>query len=192
MYTKQMYDNSGINKTDNYNVPRVNMNEYTHSYQNTNPFFGVFPKPGPSHSFTNAQNDVLLNPYTPPLKDERIIMTNDMRGDVRGGIPINVNTRAVDTNYRQVGLLKRMNGPEMLLPLMGRPRYVSRDKWQYYTMSDNNNQVKLPVSFKSKSCTSEYGCDEISNGDTVYVDGLNATFQVTMYDNATMQYLPFV
>lgn len=192
MYTKQMYDNSGINKTDNYNVHRVNMNEHTHSYQNTNPFFGVFPKPGPSHSFTNAQNDVLLNPYTPPLKDERIIMTNDMRGDVRGGIPINVNTRAVDTNYRQVGLLKRMNGPEMLLPLMGRPRYVSRDKWQYYTMSDNNNQVKLPVSFKSKSCTSEYGCDEISNGDTVYVDGLNATFQVTMYDNATMQYLPFV
>lgn len=192
MYTKQMYDNSGKNKTDNYNVRHVNMNEYTHSYQNTNPFFGVFPKPGPSHSFTNTQNDVLLNPYTPPLKDERIIMTNDMRGDVRGGIPINVNTRAVDTNYRQVGLLKRMNGPEMLLPLMGRPRYVSRDKWQYYTMSDNNNQVKLPVSFKSKSCTSEYGCDEISNGDTVYVDGLNATFQVTMYDNATMQYLPFV
>jgi hypothetical protein len=192
MYTKQMYDNSGINKIDNYNVHRVNMNEHTHSYQNTNPFFGVFPKPGPSHSFTNVQNDVLLNPYTPPLKDERIIMTNDMRGDVRGGIPINVNTRAVDTNYRQVGLLKRMNGPEMLLPLMGRPRYVSRDKWQYYTMSDNNNQVKLPVSFKSKSCTSEYGCDEISNGDTVYVDGLNATFQVTMYDNATMQYLPFV
>ena len=49
-----------------------------------------------------------------------------------------------------------------------------------------------PVSFKSKSCTSEYGCNEISNGDTVYVDGLNATFQVTMYDNATMRYLPFV
>lgn len=155
---------------------------------NTNPFFGVFPKSNPSHSFTNVQNDVLLNPYSPPLKDDRIMVTND----VRGSIPININTRAVDTNYRQVGILKRMNGPEMLLPLMGRPRYVGRDKWQYYTMSDNNNQVKLPVSFKSKSCTSEYGCDEISNSDTVYVDGMNATFQVTIYDNATMQYLPFV
>ena len=155
---------------------------------NINPLFGVFPKSNPSHSFTNVQNDVLLNPYSPPLKDDRIMVTND----VRGSIPININTRAVDTNYRQVGILKRMNGPEMLLPLMGRPRYVGRDKWQYYTMSDNNNQVKLPVSFKSKSCTSEYGCDEISNGDTVYVDGMNATFQVTIYDNATMQYLPFV
>jgi hypothetical protein len=148
--------------------------------------FGLFPRP--SYSFSNVQNDVLMNPYAPPLKDERVIMTND----VRGGIPININTRAVDTNYRQLGLLKRMNGQEMLLPLMGRPLYVGRDKWQYYTMSDSNNQIKLPVSFKSKSCTSEYGCDEISNGDTVYVDGLNATFQVTMYDNATMRYLPFV
>jgi hypothetical protein len=147
---------------------------------------GLFPRP--SYSFSNVQNDVLMNPYAPPLKDERVVMTND----IRGGVPINVSTRAVDTNYRQVGLLKRMNGPEMLLPLMGRPLYVSRSKWQYYTMSDQNNQIKLPVSFKSRSCTNEYGCDEISNGDTVYVDGIDATFQVTLYDNATMQYLPFV
>lgn len=191
MYIKQ---SDSIVSTNNNSTRNMSMN--AHTYQNmpsiSNPFFGVFPKPRPSHSFTNTQNDVLLNPYTPPLKDDRIIVTNDYGGDVRGRIPININTRAVDTNYRQVGLLKRMNGPEMLLPLMGRPRYIGRDKWQYYTMSDNNNQVKLPVSFKSKSCTSEYGCDEISNGDTVYVDGINATFQVTMYDNATMQYLPFM
>ena len=151
-----------------------------------NSLFGVFPRP--SYSFSNVQNDVLMNPYTPPLKDDRVIMTND----IRGGVPININTRAVDTSYRQVGILKRLNGPEMLLPLMGRPLFVGRDKWQYYTMSDQNNQIKLPVSFKSKSCTSEYGCDEISNGDTTYVDGINATFQATIYDNATMRYLPFV
>jgi hypothetical protein len=146
---------------------------------------GIFPRP--SYSFSNVQNDVLMNPYTPPLKDERVVMSND----VRGGVPININTRAVDTSYRQIGLLKRMNGEETLLPLLGRPLYVGRDKWQYYTMNDSNNQLKLPVSFKSKSCTSEYGCDEISNGDTVYVDGINATFQATIYDNATMRYIPF-
>ena len=146
---------------------------------------GIFPRP--SYSFSNVQNDVLMNPYTPPLKDERVFMSND----VRGGVPININTRAVDTSYRQIGLLKRMNGQETLLPLMGRPLYVGRDKWQYYTMNDSNNQLKLPVSFKSKSCTSEYGCDEISNGDTVYVDGIDATFQATIYDNATMRYIPF-
>ena len=74
---------------------------------------GIFPRP--SYSFSNVQNDVLMNPYTPPLKDERVFMSND----VRGGVPININTRAVDTSYRQIGLLKRMNGQETLLPLMG-------------------------------------------------------------------------
>lgn len=147
---------------------------------------GLFPRP--SFSFSNVENDVLMNPYTPPLKDERI----NQSYDIRGGIPININTRAVDTNYRQLGILKRMNGPEMILPLMGRPLYVGRDKWQYYTMSDNNNSIKLPVSFKSRSCTNEYGCDEIANGDTVYVDGIDATFKVTLYDNATMRYIPFI
>ena len=156
---------------------------------NSNPggsIFGLFPRP--SYSFSNVESDVLMNPYAPPLKDERVVQVND----VRGGVPININTRAVDTNYRQVGILKRMNGPEMILPLMGRPLYVGRDKWQYYTMSDSNNQIKLPVSFKSRSCTNEYGCDEISNGDTIYVDGIDATFQTTIYDNATMRYLPFI
>ena len=156
---------------------------------NSNPggsIFGLFPRP--SYSFSNVESDVLMNPYAPPLKDERVVQVND----VRGGVPININTRAVDTNYRQVGILKRMNGPEMILPLMGRPLYVGRDKWQYYTMSDSNNQIKLPVSFKSRSCTNEYGCDEISNGDTFYVDGIDATFQTTIYDNATMRYLPFI
>ena len=187
VYTRQQSNyNSGMNEQRSLSLPNNSFNNDVGNNPNMNSMVGIFPRP--IFSFSNSPNDVLMNPYTPPLKDERVIMTND----VRGGIPINVNTRAVDTSYRQVGLLKRMNGQEMLLPLMGRPLYVGRDKWQYYTMSDSNNQIKLPVSFKSKSCTSEYGCDEISNGDTVYVDGLNATFQVTMYDNATMRYLPFV
>ena len=189
VYNRQ-FGSNGMKKQHNMNISNMESNIASNMGSNigidVSSLFGLFPRP--SYSFSNVQNDVLMNPYAPPLKDERVIMTND----VRGGIPININTRAVDTNYRQLGLLKRMNGQEMLLPLMGRPLYVGRDKWQYYTMSDSNNQIKLPVSFKSKSCTSEYGCDEISNGDTVYVDGLNATFQVTMYDNATMRYLPFV
>ena len=185
VYNRQ-FGSNGTKQQHNMNISNAESNMGSNLGIDVSSLFGLFPRP--SYSFSNVQNDVLLNPYAPPLKDERVIMTND----VRGGIPININTRAVDTNYRHVGLLKRMNGPEMLLPLMGRPLYVGRDKWQYYTMSDSNNQIKLPVSFKSKSCTSEYGCDEISNGDTVYIDGINATFQVTMYDNATMRYLPFV
>ena len=168
---------------------KIEMNQTTETTSNPNgsgsgSIFGLFPRP--SYSFSNIDSYVLMNPYAPPLKDERVIQLND----IRGGVPININNRAVDTNYRQVGILKRMNGPEMILPLMGRPLYVGRDKWQYYTLSEN--QIKLPVSFKSRSCTDEHGCDEIYNGDTVYVSGIDATFKTTIYDNATMRYIPFI
>ena len=73
---------------------------------------------------------------------------------------------------------------------MGKPLFTNRDKWNFYTMNENN--IKLPVTFKQKSCTNEYGCDNIYNGDTVYVDGIDSTFKATIYDNATMKYIPFL
>ena len=150
---------------------------------------GIFARANPTSAFSNGENDILLNPYAAPLRDDRYFPTN--ASDPRG-VPINISTStsAVDTTYRQVGLLKRMNGQEMLLPLMGRPLFTSRDKWNFYTLNENN--LKLPVTFKQKSCTSEYGCDNIYNGDTVFVDGIDAPFKVTMYDNATMKYIPYL
>lgn len=128
--------------------------------------------------------DVLENQYVPPLRDDRY-------HDAVIPIPINVRTQGppVNVNYRQVGLLTRVNGKETMLPLMGRPLQKNRDKWQFYTMSDKNNSVKLPISFRKKSCTSEYGCDNIYNGDTVYVEGYKDAFRATIYDNAVMEYL---
>jgi hypothetical protein len=128
--------------------------------------------------------DVLENPYVPPLRDDRY-------HDAVIPFPINVRTQGppVSVNYRQVGLLTRVNGKETMLPLMGRPLQKNRDKWQFYTMSDKNNAIKLPISFRKKSCTSEYGCDNIYNGDTVYVEGYKDAFRATIYDNAVMEYL---
>ena len=143
----------------------------------------------PSWPYTNLPSDPLLNPYAPPYRDDRVFPFNlDPRGTVP--IPINISTSAVDTTYRQVGILKRVNGAEMLLPLMGRPLFTNRDKWQFYTLNENN--IKLPVTFKQKSCTSEYGCDNIYTGDSVYVDGIDAVFKATMYDSAIYKYIPFV
>ena len=75
---------------------------------------------------------------------------------------------------------------------MGRPLYTNRNKWQYYTMSDKNNSVKLPVSKNGRSATQEYGVDELYNGDTVFAEGYNDAFRVTMYDNDIMRYIPFI
>jgi len=150
------------------------------------PRTGIFSKP--NYSFSNVPGDVLLNPYQAPLRDDRYFVDATM-GDPRG-IPINISTRAVDVDYRQVGILKRLDGKEMILPLMGRPLFTNRDKWNFYTLNENN--VKLPVTFKQKSCTNEYGCDNIYNNDTVYVDGIDAAFKATIYDNAVMKYMPFL
>ena len=75
---------------------------------------------------------------------------------------------------------------------MGRPTHSNRSKWQYYTMSDSNNIVKLPVSRGGKSGTEDYGIDELFNGDNVYVEGYNDTFKATIYDNNRLEYIPYI
>ena len=141
-----------------------------------------------NYGVTNARDDVLLNPYAPPMRDDRASL--DIRGPAV--MPINVSTQGTGTAaYRQVGILTRISGPETILPLMGRPLFRNRDKWQFYTISEKSNFIKLPISVKGRSCTNEYGCDNVFNGDTVYVEGYNDAFKVTAYDNAVMQYLPF-
>ena len=163
----------------------------TKNTDNTNKFINIpipaIPKFNSFYS-TNPRN-IFMNPFAPPLKNGNFFPSNS--GDPRG-IPININTRGFDTSYRQVGILTRSGGPEMILPLMGKPLYSSRDKWNYYTMSNENNMVKLPITYKNKSCTNEYGCDSLYNGDMVYVEGYNDTFKVTVYDNQVMRYIPYL
>lgn len=133
--------------------------------------------------------DVLLNPYSPPFNDERYF--NKGLGN-RGGIPINMNTTAVDSTFRQVGILTPLNGSskDSILPLMGKILFARRDLWNYYTISNQHNNVKLPVSVKGRSALNENGVDKVFDGDTVYVEGMNQPFKATIYDNTIMRYLP--
>ena len=152
-------------------------------------------------------NDVFFDIYQPPLRDDRYLTGGalDIRGSVpifgagtvpvlgRGvRMPINVSTQGTDdSEFRQVGILTRANGKdELILPLMGRPLFTRRDKWNFYTLNDKNNMIKLPVRVRGQSGTSEYGCDNVYNGDTVHVEGYNEVFKVTAYDNNVMRYLP--
>jgi hypothetical protein len=147
----------------------------------------------PSWPYTNLPSDPLLNPYAPPLRDERYFIPSGTYVPP-GAVPINVSTNvgAVDTQYRQLGIMTATNTKGKIIPLMGRPLFTNRDKWQYYTMSDQNNSMKLPVSRNGKSCTNEYGCDKLYNGDTVFIEGINEPYRITVYDNDTIKYLPFI
>ena len=166
---------------------------------------------GPSYVMSPYSNAAIVdngltqqNIYTPPLN------TIDVRGPVELppppthtiGIPVNIRTSTANTSYRQIGILTKSarsisgtNGTDpLILPLFGRSLLNGRDKWQYYTVANSGGvafNAKLPISVNGRSCTSEYGCDSVSNGDTVYVEGYDDTFRATIYENATMNYIPF-
>ena len=121
--------------------------------------------------------------YSPPLKSER----------GGGGVAINVPTRGPEMEYNQVGILTREQGDDTILPLMGRRTASGRDKYQYYTMANGVGSIntKLPLSSKGRSCTASIGCDELFNGDNVFVEGYKDTFHATIYENALLQYIPW-
>jgi hypothetical protein len=150
----------------------------------------------PNIPYTN--NDVLTNPYSPPLSDERYLTTNVIPTNVipTNVIPINVSTNIsnISTNYRQMGIITPLNETTVnnILPLMGKPLYSNRNKWNYYTISNQHNNIKLPISFKGKGGLNDNGVDQIYSGDTVYVDGYNDAFRATIYENDTIKYLPFI
>ncbi len=161
----------------------------------------------PSYPYNNLPlaNDPLVNPYNPPFRDERYFvgpamgpMINPVVGGLGapgiGAVPINVATSAVDTAFRQIGILTPLNEPSKdgVLPLMGRPLFTRRSKWQYYCISNQHNNVKLPVLVKQKSGLDENGVDELYTGDTVLVEGTDKPYKLTKYENSTIQYLPFI
>ena len=177
IYYTQIKNNTGNNKTPNIIVVTPPTNASSISPLAT----------------ISTRNDPFNDPYSPPMKSDGIYFPRDS-GDVRG-IPVNVQTRGTNMSYQQVGILTRANnnGQDMILPLMGRRLMTGRDKWQYYTISNTGNMnTKLPVSLNGKSCTGEYGCDDINNGDNVYVEGYNDTFRVTMYENSLFNYIPYL
>jgi hypothetical protein len=154
--------------------------------KSSNPFYT-----NPNYVFSQESRDTYLNPYAPPLRVNPFF-PNVVRRDIRGHVPINVPTSHYDMAYRQVGILTRSHGKETILALFGRPLHANRNKWQYYTMTDKNNSIKLPVNKGGKHCTDTYGCDEIYSGDSIFVDGYNDAFKATIYDSLEPRYIPYL
>ncbi len=184
-----------IHNTDNITVESsssaVNQTSSAVPPPSLSNLYGVLP----NYPYNNLPQDVLLNPYAAPYKNERYLVP-EVQFIPPNTVPINVSTNigAVDTAYRQIGILTPLNetSKDNILPLMGRPLYTNRNKWQYYAISNQHNNVKLPISFKGKSALNDYGVDQIYGGDTVYVEGYNDAFRSTVYETDTIKYLPFI
>lgn len=142
----------------------------------------------------SGRHDVFNDPYAPPLKNDGLYFrsdSSDLRGHPPIQVPVNIETRGLSTQYGQVGILTSNDHQNLIIPLMGRRHMSGRDKWQYYTISNSGSlNTKLPVSVNGKSCTSEYGCDPIMQNDAVFVEGYKSTFNATVYENSSFQYIP--
>jgi hypothetical protein len=135
------------------------------------------------NQFHSHSEDNLFNPYIPPLNNEQYLFS----------VPINVSTNlgALDVKFRQVGILNPVKGKNEgnVLSLMGRPIFLNRDMWQYYTIGNQLNQVKLPILINKKNALNEYGVNRLFTDDIVYIEGLNDAYRVTIYENDTLRYL---
>ena len=97
--------NNDQNINYNIDIKRENTNSSNQSlFPNLSNLTGLFPRP--SFSFSNISNDVLMNPYQPPVRDDRIFQMEYSNSPNK--VPINIQTQSVDTNYRQIGILTRI------------------------------------------------------------------------------------
>jgi hypothetical protein len=85
-----------------------------------------------------------------------------------------------ETEFRQLGYLTATNRER--LPLFGRV-LNRRDKWAYYTLEQG---IKLPIEYNRRMCTQSPGCDSLSSGDEVKVEGM--PYKVNLYESFLASY----
>jgi hypothetical protein len=91
--------------------------------------------------------------------------------------------------YQQVGILTAEGGSSgsaapdrTIIPLYGREIDARRGRWNYYTRTDGNNPVQVPVRVQNRVCDDDTnGCFEVSNDDSIHVPALGRSFKATVY-----------
>jgi len=147
-------------------------------------YFGVIHRPQQSEKGIESPKIYVVNtpPPQPPMDPV------GLEYGIRRG-PMTVATRPGGDRYQQVGILTGAGGSSgsaapdrTILPLFGRELDSRRGKWNYFTRTDGNNPVQVPVRYKNRVCDDEMvGCDEVSNDDQVHVPSLGRSFGATVY-----------
>jgi len=117
----------------------------------------------------------------PDLYPEPILRT--------GFAPPSIASRGPVGPVQQVGILTAEGGSSSsaapdrtILPLYGRELDSRRSRWNYYTRTDGNNPVQVPVRVGNRVCDDDTnGCNEVYNDDAVHVPVLGRSFKATIY-----------
>tara|TARA_B100000123_G_C25724502_1_gene426211 strand:+ start:416 stop:1198 length:783 start_codon:yes stop_codon:yes gene_type:complete len=152
----------------------------------------------------NKDYERIINPLFPPERRNIYLNPSGIERVIpMHGVPINIPTRGNSGGIVQVGVLHKEeisddtknignNSNPVILPLFGCPTHQGSNKWTYYTSTDGHTQVKLPITNKNRVCNSEYGCDELYDGDNVSIPAYNSNFKVSIYEYDKPRYIPFI
>lgn len=143
----------------------------------TNPIEVVVNSRGEDSRYTRAPKPLRnwLNPVEIPIE-----------GSI-SNIPV-MATRGLPESYQAMGVIQTSSGE--LLPLYGR-RVASRsDRFNYYTRTDTNNPLPLPIRYKKRDCQDDIGCDELFDNETIQIIPTNQTGKVNIYRFNGPTYIP--
>ena len=207
---KNSHNNRNNNSDNSSQKPNITINYHVSTESkktdtvNSIQTLETIPQVNTSTYLINKDYERVINPLEPPERRNFHMQASGLESLVAPkGIPINIPTRGYTGGVMQVGVLHKedvsddskkigQNTEPVILPLFGRPTYNGSNKWSYYTSTDKMNQVKLPISNKNKVCNSEYGCEELYDGDTVSVPAYNGDFKVSIYELDKPRYIPYV
>ena len=118
----------------------------------------------------------MTHPMAPPLR----------RGDFSYSgqlptVPISVPTRGEYGSFQQMGFLHNTNDIDQAMPLMG--RRIHSNQYEYYTFHHNNPSIKIPIKIT--------GNREITDGQSINLDGYTDALQVKIYDLDAPRYIPY-
>jgi len=112
--------------------------------------------------------------------------TVDMDGSITN-IPV-IATRGLPESYQSMGVVTTSSGE--LLPLYGRRTASRSDRFNYYTRTDTNNPISLPINHKRRDCQDDIGCDELFDGDSIEIVPTKQKGSVTVYRFNGPTYIP--
>jgi hypothetical protein len=125
----------------------------------------------------SEKETVPMSPVQIP-SEIQVVVAQDYTDTLKNVYAPPVRYREIE--YRQLGYLT-CSGRDRL-PLFGRV-LNRRDKWTYYTLEQG---IKLPLEYNNRMCTQSPGCDELSSGDTVKVEG--TSYKVNLYESFLVSY----
>jgi len=148
-----------------YFVPMIARQGYMVMGTNPNPM-GMTPNP-------MVTNPMVTNPMVTVPSEIQVVLAQDYTDTLKNVYAPPIQYR--EKEFRQLGYLTAPNRGR--LPLFGRV-LNRRDKWAYYTLEQG---IKLPIEVNRRICTQSPGCDSLSSGDEVQVEGV--PFKVNLYES---------